>query len=199
MASWLAFLPPSRGTLQLLRNRLELARRGLTVLQMRREMLARELVRLLAELKKRREVEDAFARALQRAAVLRFSRGEFEFRSMASLAKPPRVEIVTVSYQGVPVRQARVVEGPDLTGMHDPEFREVAEELWKALASMIEVANMEEAAAEVGKQLVRINQVANSLEKSVIPSLEDAVKRVEEWVASRELEDFVRVMRLRGG
>jgi hypothetical protein len=58
--------------------------------------------------------------------------------------------------------------------MHDPEFREVAEELWKALASMIKVANMEEAAAEVGKQLVRINQVANSLEKSVIPSLEDS-------------------------
>ncbi|MCC6050054.1 MAG: hypothetical protein LM580_05075 [Thermofilum sp.] len=199
MASWLAFLPPSRGTLQMLRRRLELAKRGLTILQMRREMLARELVLLLSELRRRREAEEAFARALQRAAELRASRGEIEFRSMASLAKPPRIELVAVSYQGVPVRQARVAGEPDLSAVHDPEFREVAEELWRALAGMIEVANVEEAAAEVGKQLVSINQVANSLERSVIPSLEDAVKRVEEWVANRELEDFVRARRLRGG
>lgn len=198
MASWLAFLPPSRGTLQMLRRRLELAKRGLTILQMRREMLARELVLLLSELRRRREAEEAFARALQRAAELRASRGEIEFRSMASLAKPPRIELVAVSYQGVPVRQARVAGEPDLSAVHDPEFREVAEELWRALAGMIEVANVEEAAAEVGKQLVSINQVANSLERSVIPSLEDAVKRVEEWVANRELEDFVRARRLRG-
>jgi V/A-type H+-transporting ATPase subunit D len=182
----------------MLRRRLELAKRGLTILQMRREMLARELVLLLSELRRRREAEEAFARALQRAAELRASRGEIEFRSMASLAKPPRIELVAVSYQGVPVRQARVAGEPDLSAVHDPEFREVAEELWRALAGMIEVANVEEAAAEVGKQLVSINQVANSLERSVIPSLEDAVKRVEEWVANRELEDFVRARRLRG-
>lgn len=198
MSSWLAFLPPSRGTLQLLRSRLELAKRGLAVLQLRREALARELASLLAKLRARREAERAFVEALQRAAELRASRGEIEFRSMASLAGPPRVEIVPLSYQGIPVRQARVVRGPDLSQMYDPEYRAVAEQLWAALADLIEMANVEEAAVRVGEQLLRVNQIVNSLEKRVIPSLEEAERRVEEWVASRELEDFVRAKRLRG-
>jgi V/A-type H+-transporting ATPase subunit D len=43
-----------------------------------------------------------------------------------------------------------------------------------------------------------VNRIVNSLEKNVIPLLQDALRRVEERVLEEELEDFVRVKLLTG-
>uniref|UniRef100_A0A7C1T207 V-type ATP synthase subunit D n=1 Tax=Thermofilum pendens TaxID=2269 RepID=A0A7C1T207_THEPE len=198
MFSELRFLPASRGTLQLLRRRLELVQRGKDVLQMRRDQLAKELLTMLDELRKRSEAEKAFLEASRRIAALRVARGEHEFRSITSLVKPPEVVGVTISYQGVPVPQARVAQEPDISKVTDPDYRTAIEELWKAVKSLIEVANMEVAVEKISEQLSYVNRIVNSLEKNIIPLLQDALRRVEERVLEEELEDFVRVKLLTG-
>ncbi|ABL77749.1 V-type ATP synthase subunit D [Thermofilum pendens] len=194
----LAFLPASRGTLQYLRRKLDLVKRGKNVLQMRRDQLAKELLAIMDELKKRPEAEKQFIEAARTAALMRMSRGEYEFRSMSSLVKPPKITHVLVSYQGVPVPQARVQEEPDWSKLLDPDYRRVVETLWNAVKTMIDVANKEVAVEKISDQLLYINRVVNSLEKNVIPQLESALRRVEERVVDEELEDFVRVKLLGG-
>jgi V/A-type H+-transporting ATPase subunit D len=198
MYTELRFLPASRGTLQLLRRKLELVQRGKDVLQMRRDQLAKELLTMLDELQKRSEAESSFLKATRRIAALRLARGEYDFRSIASLVKPPEATSVIISYQGVPVPQVRIAEEPDFSKVADPEYRSAIEELWRAVKSLIEVANMEVAAEKISEQLSYVNRIVNSLEKNVIPLLQDALRRVEERVLEEELEDFVRVKLLTG-
>ncbi|WP_288005949.1 V-type ATP synthase subunit D [Thermofilum sp.] len=194
----LAFLPASRGTLQYLRRKLELVKRGKDVLQMRRDQLAKEVLAIMDELRKRPEAEKQFIEAARYAAIMRMARGEHEFRSMSSLVKPPKLTHIIVSYQGIPVPQIRITEEPDWTRLADPDYRRVIENLWNAVKTMIDVANMEVAVEKISDQLLYINRVVNSLEKNVIPQLESALRRVEEKVVDEELEDFVRVKILGG-
>lgn len=199
MLSELAFLPASRGTLQLLRRRLELVKRGKDVLQMRRDQLAKELLGIMNELQKRSQAEQEFIEAARRAAMLRVARGEYDFRSASSLVKPPKITSVIVSYQGIPVPQARITEDPDFSQINDPDYRETIEHLWNAVKTMIDVANKEVAVEKISEQLLYINRVVNSLEKNLIPALTDVLRRIEERVVEEELEDFVRVKILGGG
>lgn len=196
--SELAFLPASRGTLQLLRRRLELVKRGKNVLQMRRDQLAKELLSIMDELQKRPKAEQEFIQAARRAALMRVARGEFEFRSVSSLVKPPKITSIIVSYQGIPVPQARIVHDPDFSQITDPDYKETIEQLWNAVKTMIDVANKEVAVEKISEQLLYINRVVNSLEKNLIPALTDVLRRIEERVVEEELEDFVRVKLLGG-
>ncbi|PLJ77234.1 V-type ATP synthase subunit D [Infirmifilum sp. SLHALR2] len=199
MLSELAFLPASRGTLQVLRRRLELVKRGKDVLQMRRDQLAKELLGIMDELQKRPQAEDEFIEASRRAAIMRMARGEYDFRSTASLVRPPKITSIIVSYQGIPVPQARIAEDPDFSQITDPDYREAIEHLWNAVKTMIDVANKELAVEKISDQLLYINRVVNSLEKNLIPALTDVLRRIEERVIEEELEDFVRVKLLGGG
>ncbi|MEM4516406.1 MAG: V-type ATP synthase subunit D, partial [Thermofilum sp.] len=87
MLSELKFLPASRGALQLLRRRLELVKRGKDILQMRRDQLAKELLSIMEYLRKRAEAEREFFEAARRVSLLRVVRGDYDFKSTASLVK----------------------------------------------------------------------------------------------------------------
>jgi len=199
MLSELAFLPASRGTLQVLRRRLELVKRGKDVLQMRRDQLAKELLGIMDELQKRPQAEHEFIEASRRVAIMRMARGEYDFRSTASLVRPPKIVSIIVSYQGIPVPQVRIAEDPDFSQITDPDYREAIEHLWNAVRTMIDVANKELAVEKISDQLLYINRVVNSLEKNLIPAFTDVLRRIEERVIEEELEDFVRVKLLGGG
>ncbi|RLE59901.1 MAG: hypothetical protein DRJ35_04685 [Thermoprotei archaeon] len=193
MSSELAFLPASRGTLLLLRRKLQLVKRGKDVLQMRRDQLVKEVFSIMDELKKRPEAEQQYAEASEIVSKIRMSRGEHEFLSISNLATPPKIETVIVSYQGVAVPQARIVIEPDFSKITDPEYRTALEKLWEAVKTMIEVANKEIAVEKLCEQLQYINRVVNSLEKNLIPKLEDALHHIEERVTEEEIEEFVRI------
>ncbi len=193
MSSELAFLPASRGTLLLLRRRLELVKRGKEVLQMRRDQLVKEVFAIMDELKKLAEAEKRYLEAARRVTQLRMSRGEHDFESIASLVRPPEIEIVIVSRQGVPVPEARIISEPDYSRVADPEYREALENLWEAMKTMILVANRELEVEKLCQQLQYINRVVNSLEKNLIPKLEDALRRIEEHVSEAEIEEVVRI------
>jgi len=168
------------------------------VLEMQREILTKEALSLLERVKGRREAEGRFVEALRRVNELRLRLGEPGFRALSCLSRPPSVLLLPVSFQGVPCPQIRVSAPPDTSLHYDAEVLERIGELWGALAALIEVANAEAAIRCISEQLVRLSQIINSLDRNVIPALEDAIRRVEERVAARELEEHVRARRLRG-
>lgn len=194
----LAYLPPSRGTLNFLKRRLELAERGKRILEMRREVLIKEMFSLLERIRERKNIERRFIEALKSVNELRLRLGELDFRALASLSHPPGVSSLNVSFQGVPCLQVRLLGPPDTSLHYDSEILKRAGELWNAFAALVEATNAEVAVRCIGEQLIKVNQVINSLERSIIPMLEEAIKRIEERVAARELEEHVRIRKLRG-
>lgn len=187
------FLTVSRGTLIRLRRQLELVRRGKEVLEMRREQLVREIFRLIDKLKARLEVERGYIRALEEISKIRVYRGEQEFLSITGLVKRPIIDIRPVSIQGVPVPQAEIVSEPDVSLIRDPEYHKVLEQLWETFHKLIEIANAEIAVEKLGEQLAYINRVVNSLEKSIIPSLEESIRYIGERLEEEMIEEFVRL------
>ncbi len=196
MASSLRFLPASRGTLLKLREQLELVQRGKNVLEMRRDQLVKEVFAIMDELKKRPEAEHIYLEAVRGLSRIRSMRGEHDFQSFSNLVKPPRLETLLVSIQGVAVPEVRIVGSPDFSKIMDPEYRKRLENLWHALEAMIEIANKEIAIEKLCSQLQYINRVVNSLDKNLIPQLEEIIKHIEERVAEEEIEEFVRIKML---
>jgi len=194
--SSLAFLPVSRGTLVKLRERYEVARRGKEVLEMRREQLIKEVFFLMDKLKERDVLEKELLEALDRVSRLRMYKGEGEFRSLSALVKPPKIEVLLTSIQGVPVPQARILEEPDLSEVTDVEFIAAYESLWKVFKPLIELANIEIAVEKLSKQLSYINRVVNSLERNLLPQLKDMISYIEERLDEEMISEFVRLKKI---
>jgi len=193
----LGYLPASRGTLLTLRNRLELVRRGKEILEMRRDQLVGEVFRLMERLRERADLERRYVEALKELAMLRVSRGEQEFQSIVGLIREPEIKTLLVSVQGVAVPQVRIVREPDFSLIKDPEYRKALEELWSSLKELIEASNIEIAVERLSEQLSYINRIVNSLEKNIIPSLEDAIRYIEEKLDEEMLGEHIRIMKIR--
>lgn len=191
----LRYLPASRGTLLRLRQQLELARRGKSVLEMRRDQLIKEIFAMLDKLKMRAKVEEKYIKALEEVNHLRLNRREPEFSSIASLVKPPIIDVLMVSVQGVPVPQVRILKEPDFSQVRDPEYRSALVALWEAIKNLIEITNIEMAVEKLCAQLSYINRVVNSLEENFIPTLEEIIRYIEEKIEEEMLEEFVRLKR----
>ena len=193
METQLQFLPASRGTLLRLRERLELVERGKDVLEMRRDQLVKEVFLLMDELRYRAHAEHEYLKAIRVLDRIRSLRGEHDFISKTNLVKPPKLQVLLESVQGVPVPKVMVLEEPDFSRIVDPEYKKAIETLWDALHEMIEIANKEMAVERLCKQLQYINRVVNSLDKNLIPRLKEAISRIEEKVSEEEIEEFVRI------
>lgn len=187
------FLPISRGTLIYLKNMLNTIERGKNILEMRREQLIKEIFLLSSKLKERASIEHEYIRALEKVARLRLLRGEVEFESMLSLVKPPQIEILPTSIQGVMVPQARIFEEPDLSQLQDPEFLNAFKDLWKIIRILLELSNIEIAIEKLSEQLAYINRVVNSLDKSVIPKYKELIRYIEERIEEQSIDEFIKL------
>jgi len=164
---------------------------------MRRDQLVREIFLLIDKLKKRANIEKKFVEALDSLAILRIYRGEQEFRSMLELVKPPEIEVLLVSVQGVPVPQARVKKEPDFSLIKDPEYYMAFTRLWEAVKELIEISNIEVVVERLTAQLSYINRVVNSIEKKLIPSFRETIRYIEEKLEEEVLGEYIRLMKIR--
>ena len=191
--SSLRFLPISRGTLLKLRERYEVARRGKEILEMRREQLIREVFFLMDKLREREKLEKEILNILEDVSKLRVYKGEGEFKSMSALVKPPKIDVLLVSVQGVPVPQARILEEPNLTEISDIEFLSSFKKLWDIFSSLLEIANIEMSIERLSKHLSYINRVVNSLERNLLPELKNMISYIEERLDEEMISEFVRL------
>ncbi len=196
--SEIRFLPVSRGTLIRLRQMLETIERGKNVLQMRREQIIKEIFLLSKKIGERASIEHEYMSALADVSRLRLLKGEVVFKSISSLIKPPKIEILPISIQGVVVSQARIFEEPDLSNVYDADFLEVFKRLWSSVKALIEIANMELAIEKLSEQLAYVNRIVNSLERSIIPTYRNYIAYIEERIEEEMIEEFVKLKEIKG-
>ena len=200
----LSRITASRGTLQRLRERLAVARRGKEVLEMRREQLVREVLSRAKRIEERVALDNRLFELYGKAIELYLTLGEYEFRSFCSAAKGPRIQVLAESIYGIRALRVRVLEGPDFSAISNPRVREIAESLYKALSDAIALAVEEEAIRAVASHLEYVNRVTNSLEKVVIPQLEEMIRYISERLEEEMIGEFttlkkVKRLRERGG
>jgi V/A-type H+-transporting ATPase subunit D len=189
--------PISRGTLQKLREKLTIARRGKEVLEMRREQLVREVLLRAKKVEERATLDDKLYELFGKAVKLYLTLGEYEYRSVCSTIKAPKVEILIESLQGVRVPRVKIVEEPNFSTVSDPEVRQLADSLYAALREAITLAAEEERVRALASYLEYINRVTNSLEKIIIPQLEESIRYISERLEEEMINEFTILKKIR--
>jgi len=187
----------SRGALLELRKKLELVKRGKEILEMRRDQLIGEAYRLLSKVEERRRLEERFASILREAQKTYLLMGHRGVDSYSCLVKPPKLRLVRRSLLGVIVPKVVELRRPDPGQLPDPSLRGLITELWDLLKEFIELAVEETMLELICKEISYLNRVVNSLEKRLIPQLEEELRYIRIRVEEQSLEEFVRIKKLR--
>jgi len=195
--SSLRYLPATIGTLVKLREQLQLVRRGKEILEMRRDQLIREIYQLLSEIRERERLEKEFLRIYDKVKELYMVMNADNIRSYARVVRRPELRLLYESLMGVKVPRVDILSEPDFSQVTDLAVHALAEELWKLLYRLIEITRKEAAVENLSKELAYINRVVNSLEKNIIPQLNETIHYVEEKVQEESLSEFVRIKKVR--
>ncbi|MCS7386469.1 MAG: V-type ATP synthase subunit D [Candidatus Methanomethylicota archaeon] len=194
---------PTRMELLALKRRLKLAKRGLELLQEKRDALIMEFFAAVQDYKSLREevilaLREAFA-ALSGAEIeLGALRIE---RIAAGVPEAVEVDMRTRNVMGVliPVFTANIrrVERPysliDTTAYLDT----AVEKFSIAVSKIVKLAEASATLTRLAEEVRKVRRRVNALESIVIPKIEDAIKYIELYLAEREREDIFRVKRIK--
>lgn len=189
---------PTLGTLLRLRRQLEFIRRGKEVLEMKRDHLAGEVNKLLAEERAmrgevERELMDAYG-----ALKIAYSRiGYWGVLSSASSVKGLELGTGVRSVMGVEMPRAEVEAGPDLKSVAEATAYEAAERISLALRGLVRLAEVEAGVERMALELMATNRKVNALEYIVIPGFVRQIKYIEDVLEEETLEEFFKAKRMR--
>ncbi len=192
----LKYLPATRGTLLKLRRRLQVVRRGKEVLEMRRDQIIREVFILINKVREREKIEEEILSTINELLKIKALRGEREFETLVGQITPPKIKLLYLSYQGIPVPQVKVVKDPETNKVKDPEISGIIHKLWSSFKKLLEIVNMELAVEKLLEYLSYINRIVNSLERNIIPQLEETIRYIEEKIDEEMISEFIVLKRI---
>ena len=190
---------PTRGFLLEIKRRLSFIREGYELLKMKRDELAEELQMVIPELERRRtSVEKKAKEALNalRNAYVFLGRAEVTSQA-ASVEKTFKIEILPKSVMGVLIPYIKNVTKPEVKGKFGPIIRTVAMKFYEFMEEFIKVVEMEARIERLADGLKKTNIQVNSLEKVVIPTLEQMIHKIEGYLEEDMLEEFTRTKLIR--
>ncbi len=199
-------ITPTRMELLKLRKRAALAQRGHDLLKEKMDALVMEFFEVL------RRIRGAKEEALQQLSTANRSlsvcfaiMGTIE-TSQASreVRRELQVEVSTRNVMGVAVPSLEVekTERDALArgySLHTTSsaIDDTSKEFEKALGFLIKLAELEESARSLAKELERTKRRVNALEHIVIPRLEETTKFIAMKLEERERENFSRLKRIK--
>ena len=192
----LRYLPATRGTLLKLRRRLQVVRRGKEILEMRRDQIIQEVFVLVNKIREREKIEEEILSTINELLKVKALRRGGEFETIAGQITPPKVKLLYVSYQGIPVPQVKVVKDPETNKVKDPEISGIIHKLWSSFKKLLEIVNIELAVEKLLEYLSYINRIVNSLERNIIPQLEETIRYIEEKIDEEMISEFVVLKRI---
>lgn len=197
---------PTRMELIKLRRRVSLAQRGHDLLREKMDALVIEFFEILRRIRGARERAftqlGAAFRVLSRCCA---TMGTIETGQASREARRElQVEVGTRHVMGVvvPVLEAVEVERPPTArgySIHTTSavLDEASREFERALKLLLELAELEESARAIGRELERTKRRVNALEYVIIPSLRAAVKFISMRLDEMERENFSRLKRIK--
>lgn len=202
----MAMVAPTRMELLKLKQRISLAQRGYDLLTEKKDALIIEFFEILRRIKEARvgafEQLSASYRALSTCFAVM---GTIETRQASKEAKRElQVDVSTRHVMGIVVPTLRVekVERTALArgySIHTTSsvLDEASREFEKALELLVELAELEESARAIAKELEKTKRRVNALDYIIIPRLRATVKFIAMRLDEMERENFSRLKRIK--
>jgi len=201
-----AVVAPTRMELLKLKQRVSLAQRGHDLLREKMDALVIEFFEVLRRIGEARTgALKQLSLAYRELSVCSAVMGTIEARQASKEAKRElEVEISTRHVMGivVPTLEVEKVERDALArgySLHTTSsvLDEASKEFEKALGLMVKLAELEESARAIARELEKTKRRVNALEYILIPRLKAALKFIEMRLDEMERENFSRLKRIK--
>ena len=185
----------TRGFLLDLKRRLSFVRDAHELLEMKRDQLIREIRSAIAKLKKiRGEVEEEVEELYGDLALIHATYGSQELLSASWIpGEKMELEILPRIVMGVEVPELKIVKAPSVGKNYPPHIIGLARKASNLIVKLLKLAELEAMIERIAEDLRMTNVRVNALEKVVIPTYEELIKRIGETIDQSQLEEFMRV------
>lgn len=187
----------TKGVLLRLREQLGFIEKGKEILKMKREQLAGEINRLLAEVKTRGELEKEIMESYEHLKKAHSMLGYQNLQSMALTVGQIDVTGMTYSVMGVMVPELRIEKEVDISNVPSGVAYEAAEKLSPLLGKIIRLGESEAKIERLVDEFMSTNRKVNALEQIVIPSISSTIRYIEGRLHEEMLEEFIRIKHVR--
>ncbi|MEM2873364.1 MAG: V-type ATP synthase subunit D [Nitrososphaerales archaeon] len=187
----------TKGVLLRLREQLGFIEKGKEILKMKREQLAGEINRLLAEVRVRGELEKEIMEAYEYLKKAHSMLGYQNLQSMALTVGQMDVSGLTYSVMGVIVPELRIEKEADISNVPSGVAYEAAEKLLPLIEKIIRLSESEAKIEKLVDEFMSTNRKVNALERIVIPSIANTIRYIEGRLYEEMLEEFIRTKHVR--
>ena len=187
----------TRGVLLRLREQLDFTKRGKELLKMKRDNLAAETNRLLTKVEARHELEQRFMKVYDALKIAYVTLGYSELRSQALAVEPFNTRVRPRSVMGVLVPEIVVANPPTISAVSDHSAYVAAEGLTKLMKELLDITEAEGRIEIIAQELMMTNRKVNSLERVIIPQLEELIRYIDGRLEEETLEEFFRAKRVK--
>ena len=206
MAAAMLAVSPTRMELIKLRRRVALAQRGHDLLKEKMDALVMEFFEVLGRIyEARAKAFEQLSKAYRSLSVCSAIMGTLETKQASREARSElEVEVSTRYIMGitVPVVEVGEIERNALARgyslhMTSSLLNDASREFERALKLLIEVAELEESARAIARELEKTKRRVNALEYILIPRLREALKFILMRLDEMERENFTRLKRIK--
>ena len=185
----------TKGFLLDLRRRLEFIKDAHELLEMKRDQLIIKLREGLEKLKElRRKVEGEAEEVYRELSLLHSTLGSADLETYSAYLRGSMdVKVVPRGVIGVVTPMVREVNIPDYTNLYPPQIIPLAEKVSALMKDLVKLAELEAYIENLAEDLRRTNIRVNALEKVVIPSYEETIKRIQDILDDEMLEEIIRL------
>ena len=189
----------TKGFLLDLKRRLEFIKDAHNLLEMKRDQLVIELRKALERFKElRRIVEDEAEEVYRELSLLHSTLGSADLETYSAYLKERmEVKIIPRSVIGVVTPMLREIDIPDYTNLYPPQIIPLAEKTSTLMRNLAKLAELEAYIENLAEDLRKTNIRVNALEKVVIPSYEETIRRIQGVLDDEMLEEIIRLKQIK--
>jgi len=189
----------TKGFLLDLKRRLEFVKDAHDLLEMKRDQLMIELRKALERFKElRRIVEDEAEEVYRELSLLHSTLGSADLETYSAyLRGRMKVKIIPRSVIGVVTPMLREIDIPDYTNLYPPQIIPLAEKISTLMRDLARLAELEAYIENLAEDLRKTNVRVNALEKVVIPSYEETIRRIQGVLDDEMLEEVIRLKQIK--
>ena len=190
---------PTKGNLILAKNSLALAKQGYELMDKKRNILIREIMELLGEVKSiQNEISDTFQKAYKALEIANIELGidnVIEFAYSVPLETSVDIKIRSVMGTEIPLTS---YEGdtsyPVYSFLSTREALDIAKKSFERVKELsIRLAMLENAAFRLAHNIKKSQKRANALQNITIPKYESLVFNITNALEEKEREEFTRL------
>lgn len=192
-------IAPTKGNLINLKKSLALAENGYELLDRKRNILVREMMRLIEDAEEiQRDIDESYEKAYKALQAANVSLGISAVRTAASVEEENSLTLSYRSVMGVEIPRVNISCDVPLVpayGMHNTDLSldEAYINFNKVKALTARLAEIENSVYRLANAVKKTRKRANSLKNVVIPNFRADIKLITEVLEEKEREEFSRL------